>query len=523
MLMSSDDASRVVGAHRSRERSMSNPLSRRAFLGAAALTGAVGASASSLFAQQATPALQAPRRGAGPVRVRGRVHAAGAGLPRVAVTDGLDVVLTDSDGRFTLVADGRQPFVYISLPDGVEIPRNETGTARFYRPLSAPASGEVAMEFELARRRSSAEHHRFVALADTQTENADDLALLHAETVPDVRGWGAEEQGVPAFGVAVGDIMWDRLELYPEYERAVRDMGIPFFQVVGNHDLEFKARSAELTVSTFMRHFGPPYYSFDMGAVHYVVLQDVLWHGTAYVGYIDERQLRWLEADLARVERGRPVVVFLHIPVLSLRWQRDGRDRPYPHTSVNNRAALYELLEPFQAHVLSGHTHENEHVFEGGLHEHVLGTTCGAWWTGPICQDGTPSGYAIYDVRGEELRWTYKATGQPRDHQVRLYAPGSDTTAPDEIVANVWNWDPKWQVEWVADGEPRGPMARRVGFDPMSLQMHSGPTRPAKRGWIEPAPTDHLFYAPVASGTREVQVRATDRFGRTFTAEWRRG
>jgi hypothetical protein len=297
---------------------MSTHVSRRSFLQRTTLAAAFGASAHDLFAQPAPSARDSAgqtRTPTGPVRVSGRVHAGGVGLPRVAVTDGLTVVQTDRDGRFALVADRRQPFVYVSLPDGVEIPRNEPGTACFYRPLAPSSAGEASAEFELTRT-APALHHAFVALADPQTEHAEDVALLHAETVPDVRRWREQQASLPAFGVAVGDIMWDNLDLYPEYERAVGDMGLPFFQVVGNHDLDFRARSAELTVATFSRHFGPPYYSFDVGAVHYVVLQDVLWHGTAYVGYLDERQLRWLEADLAVVEPGRPVVVFLHIPVL---------------------------------------------------------------------------------------------------------------------------------------------------------------------------------------------------------------
>lgn len=506
----------------SRPRTVS--LARRRFLQQAAFGAAWAAGASELFGQQPSrpPFVPVPRPDRA-VRIRGMVHAAGIGLPRVAVTDGVSVVQTASDGSFTLLASPRQPFVYVSVPAECEVPVSETGTARFYRPIVPTAADEMSVEFPLARRAASSERHGFVALADTQTLDAEDMGLLHAQTVPDVQQWAAGPQDRARFGVAVGDIMFDNLTLYPDYERAVKAMGVPFFQVVGNHDLDFPARSAELTTSTFMRHFGPTYYSFDVGAVHYVVLQDVHYHGTGYVGYVDERQLQWLEADLALVARGRPVVVFGHIPFQSRQWVRDGERRPGAAVSVNNRAALYALLEPFEAHVISGHTHENEHVFEGGVHEHILGTTCGAWWTGPVCHDGTPSGYAMFDVDGESIRWTYKGTGLPADQQIRLYDPGADPSAPDELVANVWDWDPKWTVEWVADGEPRGPMARRAGLDPLSMQLHKGPTLPKKHGWVEPNRTDHLFYAPVAPSTREALVRATDRFGRTYSATWRRG
>jgi hypothetical protein len=501
-------------------------LDRRTFLKQAGLAAAwaTGAGAASLAGQApATDPFVPLARPARPVRIRGRVHAAGSGIARVAVTDGVSVAQTAADGSFTLVASPGQPFVYVTVPGDCEIPRNDAGTARFYRSIAPGDRDEMSVEFALARRRASSERHVFLALPDTQTQDADDMGQLHSQTVPDVQAYVAALQGRPAFGVAVGDIMFDELSLYPEYERAVRAMGIPFFQVVGNHDVDRKARSSELATSTFMRHFGPPYYSFDVGAVHYVVLQDVLWHGTGYVGYVDDRQLQWLEGDLALLEPGRTVVVFLHIPLESRQWRRDGLRAPSPTTSVNNRAAVYALLERFEVHVVSGHTHENEHVFEGGLHEHVHGTVCGAWWTGPICHDGSPSGYGAFDVKGESIEWLYKATGHPAEHQLRLYAPGADLTAPDELVANVWNWDPKWQVEWVADGVRVGPMARRIGRDPLAVQLHTGPDLPKKRTWVEPARTEHLFYAPVGPGTREVQVRATDRFGRTFTETWRRG
>ena len=463
-------------------------VDRRTFLKHAGLASAWAAAGVGAFAQSPASAPFVPLLRPGrAVRVRGRVHVAGAGLPRVAVTDGLSVVQTAADGRFTLLASPGQPFVSVCVPGDCDIPVSDTGTARFHHPISATSSDEMSVEFALTKRRESAERHGFLALPDTQTRDTEDMGLLHAETVPDVQRWVAAQQGRPTFGVSVGDIMFDDLTLYPEYERAVKAMGIPFLQVVGNHDLDFKARSAELATSTFMRHFGPTYYSFDVGTVHYVVLQDVLYHGSAYVGYIDDWQLQWLEADLALVEPGRAVVVFLHIPLESKQWTRDSARRPEAWTCVNNRAAVYAALQRHKVHVVSGHTHENEHVFEGGVHEHIHGTVCGAWWSGPICHDGSPCGYGAFDVRGESIEWLYKATGHPAEHQVRVYAPGADKNAPDELVANVWNWDPKWQVEWVADGVPRGPMARRTGLDPLAVETMTGPNLPKKNSWAEPA------------------------------------
>ncbi|MEJ2502527.1 MAG: calcineurin-like phosphoesterase family protein [Gemmatimonadota bacterium] len=445
-----------------------------------------------------------------PVRILGRVATAGRGLAGVGVSDGLSVVRTDGEGRFELVADRAARWLHVCTPSGYEIPVSATGTAAGYRSIEAGAGGEMEAAFELSPLREDPDRHAFLVLADPQTENAFEMARFHDETVPDVARTVAD-LGVPTFGVGCGDIMYDDLSMFPEYERAVLRMGVPFVQVVGNHDLDFEARTDEASTATFKRFFGPGHYSFERGEVHYVVLDDVFWHGAGYLGYLSARQLTWLAADLAHVEAGRTVVVFAHIPAHSTLAVRSGAEGPSTGESMANREALYRLLEPYRAHVLSGHIHELEHVFEGGVHECVNGAVCGAWWSGDICYDGAPNGYGVYEVADSEVRWRYKATGLAADHQIRLYRDG------DQVIANVWGWDPEWRVVWYEGGERRGAMERYTGLDPRSVAEHAGAARPPRREWVEPVPTDHLFRSSiVAEGP--VTVEATDRFGRTYSA-----
>ncbi|MFL5581023.1 MAG: calcineurin-like phosphoesterase C-terminal domain-containing protein [Gemmatimonadaceae bacterium] len=66
--------------------------------------------------------------------------------------------------------------------------------------------------------------------------------------------------------------------------------------------------------------------------------------------------------------------------------------------------------------------HESEHLTHGRVHEHVAGAACGVWWSGPICTDGTPNGYAVYEIDGEDVRWRYKGTGLAATEQIRAYA-----------------------------------------------------------------------------------------------------
>ncbi len=451
-----------------------------------------------------------------PIRIRGRVGAGRTNLAGVSVTDGVSVVKTAADGQYELFTTELQQFVYMTIPDGYRIPVNQPGTARFYHPIAPNSRGEMTASFDLEAT-DDARRHTFLVLADTQTQTPYEMGLLHNQTVPDVIATIDQLRSV-AFGVACGDIMFDDLSLYPEYERAVSRMGVPFFQVVGNHDLDFAGGSDGASTETFSRHFGPRYYSFERGEIHYVVLDDVFYHARGYIGYLDDLQLHWLANDLATVEAGRTVIVFTHIPGLSTAPMREGVGGPSTSGSITNRERLYRLLEPYNAHLISGHTHENEHVFEGGVHEHIMGTACGAWWSGTICYDGTPSGYGVFDIDGSTVSWRYKSTGLPFEHQMRVYPRGSDPGSPNEIVANVWDADPSWVIVWYEDGDRKGPMARRLGRDPLSVELHAGPELPSHRPWVDPR-MRHLYYAPVSASTRSIRVEAKDGMGRVYSVE----
>jgi hypothetical protein len=485
-------------------------MRRRRFLRGAIL-GIGGAVLAPRFL--ADPHAPLPPRPAGkPVRVRGAVLGKGGGVGGVAVSDGLRVVRTTADGTYDLVTTDDRPFVQISVPAGYRIPTNPTGTARFHTALEPGDSGEAEAVFRLESDEKASDDHALLLLADIQTEYEREMVWHRERTVPDVRDTVRRLGGMDVFGVSCGDIVFDNLELYPEYERSVLEMGIPFFQVVGNHDLDFEAPVDEESTATFSKHFGPRYYSFERGAIHYVVLDDVFWNGTGYMGYLDRDQLIWLQADLAGIESGRTVVVFLHIPLLGSRHVREGERRPSITRSVTNREMLYRILEPYRAHVLAGHMHESEHLFGKGVHEHICGAVCGAWWSGPICTDGTPNGYAVYEIRGEEVTWRYKSVGESDDFQMRV------TRSGDEVVANVWDWDPAWALELYQDGERRGRLRRSPVLDPLSVELHTGPRLPKRLGWVDPHPVDHLFRGRVSPGTRIVTVEATDRFGRVRTA-----
>ena len=294
----------IVGKKPAGPAGQTSPLGRREFLKASALSAAGLLLPEAILADPYRPFL--PRFLTEPIRIRGRVTSGTQGIGGVAVSDGWDVVSTAGDGTFELVSTADRDYLRMSIPSGFRVPQSPTGTAQAYRPISPDSSGEMNASFELAPLEGSDENHTALILADIQTENAQEMAWFHEHTVPDVQQTLRGLSNPEAIGIADGDIMYDHLELYPEFERGVQRLGIPFFQVVGNHDLNQDSGTDVNSARTFSSFFGPRYYSFNRGAVHYVVLDDVFWHGSGYLGYVGSDQLRWLENDLEMVEPGRP-------------------------------------------------------------------------------------------------------------------------------------------------------------------------------------------------------------------------
>jgi hypothetical protein len=155
-------------------------------------------------------------------------------------------------------------------------------------------------------------------------------------------------------------------------------------------------------------------------------------------------------------------------------------------------------------------------MIQGNIYEHCHGTVCGAWWSGPICHDGTPSGYAVYEALGSELRWKYKGTGMDITEQFRVYPKGYQTDFPDYFSLNCWNYDPKWEISWYENGIKVGAPKKIVALDPWSVELHTGPTLPQRRTWVEPQLTDHLFFFQPNS-TENLVVEVKDRFGNKYT------
>ena len=239
-----------------------------------------------------------------------------------------------------------------------------------------------------------------------------------------------------AFGMTMGDIMYDDLSLFPRYNALIAQIGIPWYNVPGNHELNFEAEGDKYSLETFKRFFGPPYYAFEYADALFIVLDNIDYQGNGeadpgdvrgnggYEARISKQQLRWLEKELEYVDNYRLVFVATHAPLGS-------EDRRY---TTENRKGLFRLLagRP-NLYSVAGHTHTTNRVYfgeedgfdgPGTFHHHVLATVSGSWWSGPFDErgiaisdqrDGTPNGCHILDVDSTDLTVRFKGAGKPAD------------------------------------------------------------------------------------------------------------
>ncbi|MGN6166160.1 MAG: calcineurin-like phosphoesterase C-terminal domain-containing protein [Flavisolibacter sp.] len=434
--------------------------------------------------------------------VKGVVSTRGKGLSNVVISDGYNLVLTDKKGSYEFEPHAEATAVFISTPPGYDFV-NEKGIARHYRLLS-DVNLKKPVDFDLIPLNKDDNEHQFIIWADPQVKNAKDVEKMMQHSVPDVQKLvTAAGASTLLHGITVGDIVWDNHALFAEYDKAVEQMGISFFQCLGNHDMDYTNGSDESSDDTFQQTYGPTYYSFNRGQVHYVVMDNVRYLGKdrEYDGFFQQNQLDWLQKDLAFVPNDKLVILCVHIPV---------------HKGTKNREALYSLLQGRNVHIMSGHTHYNVNAVKENIYEHNHGTVCGAWWTGSICEDGTPNGYGVYKVKGTELSWYYQATGKDAGHQLRI-AVNEFNADQKQVQVNIWNHDPAWKTEYFVDGSSQGALEQFEGFDLQAYTSMLGPNLPKSRSFAEPKKTAHLFKALIPAAAKEVTVVATDRFGKKYT------
>ena len=458
-------------------------------------------------------ALSASAQGLQTQLIQGKVLSGGKGVGNVAVTDGTNIVRTGDDGSYSILTPADTRFVYITIPSGYEVENKNATIPQFYKELGAADN----YDFELKKSAVDDKKHVFFVHADAQVTSPDELKL-YSKVVADNADLAKKYGNIKKFAFDCGDIVGDSPWLFPGYIETIEPLGLPVYRAKGNHDSDYHGRTFETSYKTFEKYFGPTHFSYDCGDAHYIIVNNIFYtgYGINYFGYVPENTFKWLEQDLAGVGKDKLVFVFMHIPSALV---SDISKTKFDPDLMTNVRQFHELFKNHDTHIISGHTHFNANMEYGDrLMEHNTAAACGTWWKTEECMDGAPRGYGVYEVGGNKVKWYYKSSGYDPDYQMRVYAPGAAGEHPEDVIANVWNYDTKWKVELLENGKKTADMKQYTGYDPIS-KAHCSDRSVVVYEWIWPITNDHMFHAtPKIPGSKR-QVRVTDRFGKVYISD----
>lgn len=475
------------------------------------------------------------------------------GIANVAVSNGQEVVLTDASGRYTLPAYDHHS-VFVIKPSGFQTPVDGNNLPQFYyhhKPKGSPAdfkykgtapTGPLPAQVNFPLHKNKEEKDfQILVFGDPQPYTLKEIDYFKRGIINEVKN----NKKNAVFGISLGDLVGDDLVLHQPYVDAVKEIGLPWYNVIGNHDMNFDAKEDALSDETFEENFGPANYAFNYGNVHFMVLDDILYpdprDGKGYWGGFREDQLKFVENNLKIVPKDKLVVLAFHIQMMP---ERAGDD----HFRMEDRRRLFELLKPFEnVLMMSAHTHKQTQIFytkgegwEGAekLHEYNVGTTSGDWYSGTadavgvprsVMRDGTFRGYSFVDFKDNKYSIQYKVAGKPDDFQISLYVPKVIASRRNSarIVANFFMGGKDDKVEYRVDNGNWTPMNYTETIDPgfmkSVLQWDDVPQLPQGRRPSNPEISKHIWQAPfpgkLAVGQHKLEVRATDRYGKVHTAE----
>lgn len=508
--------------------------------------------------------------------VYGIVSSAGVGVENVVVSDGAEVTVTNEKGIYQLKSAKKWGYVFISVPSGYEVP--SVGVLpQFHRALKNSADVVERADFKLEKV-DGQDSYKIFMLGDMHLANRTGDLGQFAQFTSDLTDYMTRHKGEKMYALTLGDMTWDlywysNSYYFPQYLNTVNSQikNLQIFHTMGNHDNDFQTRSDYDAAVKYVDQICPTYYSFNIGKVHYVVMDDIdcsSYDGSTsrnYVKSLSAEQLDWLAKDLSYVAKTTPVVVAMHAQVF------------YPTTSgfkidhdPVNTQRLFDILDGYTVRFVTGHTHKlfnvtpDAPIVDGhNFREYNSGSVCASWWWSGnltpgihIGTDGTPGGYGIWDVTGTDFQCLYKSTGWPEEYQFRSYDLNnvhfsmadvplmpSDISASvknaymqyvnaypqnndNEVLINIWNWNSDWTLSVVDENRKTLPYTEVWAYDPLHIAALS--VKRFNNAGLKSTPsfiTDkftHFFKVKADDADTDLVITVKDEFGNEWTENMQR-
>ena len=508
--------------------------------------------------------------------VYGIVSSAGVGVENVVVSDGAEVTVTNEKGIYQLKSAKKWGYVFISVPSGYEVP--SVGVLpQFHRALKNSADVVERADFKLEKV-DGQDSYKIFMLGDMHLANRTGDLGQFAQFTSDLTDYMTRHKGEKMYALTLGDMTWDlywysNSYYFPQYLNTINSQikNLQIFHTMGNHDNDFQTRSDYDAAVKYVDQICPTYYSFNIGKVHYVVMDDIdcsSYDGSTsrnYVRSLSAEQLDWLAKDLSYVAKTTPVVVAMHAQVF------------YPTTSgfkidhdQVNTLRLFDILDGYTVRFVTGHTHKlfnvtpDAPIVDGhNFREYNSGSVCASWWWSGnltpgihIGTDGTPGGYGIWDVTGTDFQCLYKSTGWPEEYQFRSYDLNnvhfsmadvplmpSDISASvknaymqyvnaypqnndNEVLINIWNWNSDWTLSVVDENRKTLPYTEVWAYDPLHIAALS--VKRFNNAKLTQTPsfiTDkftHFFKVKADDADTDLVITVKDEFGNEWTENMQR-
>jgi hypothetical protein len=461
--------------------------------------------------------------------IYGTVECDGAPIEGVAVSDGFSIVKTDKKGVYNLVSEKRNGNVFITIPSGYEaIVAAGDVQPQYWAALTADSSTVERHDFNLKRVEN--DKHIMLAITDIHLSNQlGDIDQLKTIVMPRIREEVDKyrKQGIPVYTMCMGDssfdLFWyDFLFDIKDFRTTIGKIGYPtpIFHTMGNHDndgaTEPNADTDFNAAQKYREVFGPTYYSFNIGKVHYIMLDNLRYRNEKrenmkpgknmagarnYDHIVVEEQMEWLRKDLAMIEdKSTPIVVGMHCPVYRMQSEHNSTELYSYFTDSNGKRtlapALYfsEAFKEFKdVHYLTGHTHKlitthcavnKEHTTLANTIDHNVSAICGAWWFtaahgGPhLAPDGSPAGFSVFPVDGKNIEWYFTSAECGSERQFRAFDLNSvrdyyknsgemrvllennpertdfAKVKDNRVAIHIWDWAPDWKITVTENGKP---------------------------------------------------------------------
>ena len=447
----------------------------------------------------------------------------------IVVTDGIQCVKTDEAGRFCMNSDLEScRFVYLSIPADAVIP---TIDGMPVTSLRVPHHSKAVRADFVLERREAAKDYTVLMIADPQVRPFGwdgSMETWHERVAPDAEAFRASCGG-DVYCINLGDLVYNEMSAWDDYLDGAALIKCPTFNVIGNHDYDqmnlFDTNLGNLFYETYV---GPSRYSFDLGDIHYIAMNDILYdRATANDKYhygLDEETLAWLKADLAFVPKDKVIVTCSH-------------NNPFktpnksPHGSHNayslNYAEYLALLSSYrEVYAWNGHNHENFYYnYAGKDTPHgapniqcisVARATGALRLNRELGAKGEPQGYMVMNVHGDRFDWYYKGVGTGKDTQMRAYSP--ERTEDGTVKVNIWNWSEGWTLpEWWENGVKVADMEYAPGIDIDYKAIFDAYDNKTNRKYCTPSTEAILFSVIPSAGVSSGEIRVTDLFGNIYT------